>query len=48
MQQHECASWRVNYLTNDDNCCVPVCSGSAYPSDWIKRDPLVPVVGFLG
>ena len=23
-------------------------SGSAYPSDWIKRDPLVPVLGFLG
>lgn len=26
-------------------CCR---SGTPYPSDWIKRDPLVPVLGFLG
>lgn len=28
--------------------CRVCCSGTPYPSDWIKKDPLVPVLGFLG
>eukprot|EP00882_Tetradesmus_deserticola_P019039 GHRQ01020481.1.p1 GENE.GHRQ01020481.1~~GHRQ01020481.1.p1 ORF type:complete len:160 (-),score=43.02 GHRQ01020481.1:689-1168(-) len=27
---------------------VVVRAGTPYPSDWIKKDPLVPVLGFLG
>eukprot|EP00878_Enallax_costatus_P044317 GHUV01052801.1.p2 GENE.GHUV01052801.1~~GHUV01052801.1.p2 ORF type:complete len:102 (-),score=20.41 GHUV01052801.1:932-1237(-) len=27
---------------------VTVRAGQGYPNDWIKRDPLVPVLGFLG
>eukprot|EP00775_Hariotina_reticulata_P003644 gene3644-3905_t len=27
---------------------VVVRAGTPYPSDWLKKDPLVPVLGFLG